>query len=521
LRAHLEALGAYGAQLAPGVVDQLAAYAERTRTAQVAACKAHDRGELDDAIYATHLACVSNAKTALVTVRDVLGATTRDRLPDAVTAMRSLPAVERCSSEVVPPPDEVATRVAENGAAVARARVLALAIDPRAIDAAATAARSADAIGYPRQIGRAALVHGLALLLQQQVVEAGIAFDRASRAALEADDPATAIESLARGVYATATSNRGRVDPSAVVAKLDLALALAKGLRGDAAFARALLYNNLGTVHLGGDREAARRWFADADRVRPPMSHATFELASIYGNLAILELDRARRDALFAREGTELEQALGAEHSMTLDARNKAAMFVEHPQRSADLLRDACALLSRLHAHLRDRVEQCSYELAWLAEERGDVREATGVLARIAEGDSPEAMLAAGYRALLAGEPADAAREMTALAERLERASGFWLRWRVVDAHLLAALANDLHGQRDRASAHAERALAALDALGEFTKVSFVQRRRGRLLAMLAAWNAGDVEARVAGALEWAQRAGGYEARVAALTRSR
>jgi eukaryotic-like serine/threonine-protein kinase len=518
---HLGTLGPYGAELAARVAGELGAYGQRWTTAQVAACKAHDRGELTGAIYTTHLACLSRAKVALATAHDVLGATTREQLPAAITAARSLPTVELCSAEVAPPPEAIAARVTENGEVVARARVLALAIDPRAIDAAAAAAQDAEAIGYARQIGRASLVHGIALLLQQQRAEAIAAFDRAARAALAADEPATAIEALARGVYATATSNQPGARPADVVARLDLALAIASGLDGDAAFSRALLYNNLGTLYLGSDRAAARQWFAEAERIRPPATQATFELASIHGNLGMVEEDPARRDALLAREAAELEAALGADHPMTLDARTKAAMFVEHPQRSADLLRAACTPLARLHPHLVERVEQCSYELAWLAQERGDAHEATEVLARITRDVAPEGVLAVGYRALLAGKPADAARAMAAFAERLAKQSGFWLRWRGVDARLVAALAADAIGDRAGAIAHAERAVGVIDGLGDFAASSFVRRRHGRLLALLAQWNAGDVRARTDGALAWARLAGGYDARVAALTGSR
>jgi hypothetical protein len=521
IAAHLATLGPYGAELAPRVTGELDSYGKRWTGAQVAACQAHDRGELTDAIYTTNLACLARAKAALAAAHDVLGATTRDRLAAAITAARSLPAVEQCSSEVAPPPEAVAAPVAENGEAVARARVLALALDPRAIEAAAAAAGEAEALGYARQIGRAQLVHGLALMLQQQRADAGAAFDRAARSALAADEPATAIEALARGVYATATSNQAPATPADVVERLDLALAIASGLAGDAAFARALLYNNLGTLFVGTDRAEARRWFTEAERVRPPATRAAFELASIAGNLGMIATDPAERDALLAREAAELETALGADHPMALDARTKAAMFVEHPQRSADLLRAACTQLARLHPHLVERVEQCTYELAWLAEERGDAREATELLARITRDATPEGKLAGGYRALLAGEHAEAARAMGAFAELLAEKPGFWLPWRGVDAHLLAALASDAAGDRADAIAHAERAVAAIDALGDFAAASYVRRRHGRLLALLAGWNAGDVRARTDGALAWARLAGGYDARIAALTGSR
>jgi eukaryotic-like serine/threonine-protein kinase len=518
--AHLERLGPYGAQLADRTGRVLDDYARRWSMTHAGACKAHDRGELTDALYTANLACLTRAKIALTTARDVLAGATRERLPETLVAIQSLPGVERCPTEAVttaPPPAAIASRVAANANAVARARVLALAIDPRAIETAAAAARAADELGDARQIGRASLVHGLALLLQQQRAGAITAFTHATRAALEANDVATAIEALARQLYALATTNVPGASADATIASLELALPIAKGLVGDDTFARALFYNNLGTLHLArADRVTARRWFEEAEHVRPSAAHERFELAAIHGNLGLVERDRTRRDALLDREGDELEAALGADHPMTLDARLKAGMFVEHAARSAEILRDACGRYREMHPHLVEKITQCAYEVAWLAEERGDASEVADALAAVVE-PGPEATIAAGYRDLLAGDHAAAARAMTEAAATLS-AGSFWARWRAVDAYFVAALAADKLGQRAVAISSAERALAALDGLGELAATSFVQRRHGRLLAWLALAGAGDVPARTEAALAWAQLAGGYDARIAALS---
>jgi len=156
-------------------------------------------------------------------VREIVGSVTRERLPQIVLAIESLPDVARCRMEITPPPVALAARVADNEDAVARARVLAIALDPRAIQVARDAAKAADAIGYPRQTARASLVHGLALLLQQQRQAAATALDRAGHAALEAGDVTTAVEAFARRAYAVASSNEssaGRLDDT--LARLDL-----------------------------------------------------------------------------------------------------------------------------------------------------------------------------------------------------------------------------------------------------------------------------------------------------------
>jgi hypothetical protein len=57
-----------------------------------------------------------------------------------------------------------------------------------------------------------------------------------------------------------------------------------------------------------------------------------------------------------------------------------------------------------------------------------------------------------------------------------------------------------------------------IDSLDTIISLPHVQRRRGRVLAMLAMLGAGDVAARKEAALAWARLAGGYEVRIAELT---
>jgi hypothetical protein len=192
-------------------------------------------------------------------------------------------------------------------------------------------------------------------------------------------------------------------------------------------------------------------------------------------------------------------------------------MFVEHPARGAEALSDACDRFRTMHAHLIDRYVQCGYELAWLAEERGDMAKVTSVLAGIEARKLPESRLAAGFRDLAAGNHAQVVTTMTAHADELA-AGKFWPKWRSVDAHLLVAVAADKLGDRATAVAQAERALATIDELGDFAKSTFVQRRRGRVLAMLAMLG---VEKHREAALAWAQLAGGYEQRIAELSSGR
>ena len=515
--AHLESLGPYGAQIAKRAAGELDRYAARWASTHAGACRAHERRELTRELYTGNLTCLTYARVALATARNVLETTTLERLPDALVAVQSLPAVERCRDELAPLPTSIATRGGEIANAITRARVLALAVDPRAIELGASAARQATELGHPLLVGRATLVHGLALLLQQQRPAAAAAFARAATAALEANDIATAIEAFARRMYAIATYNTTG-DKDAMIASVEFTTALAKGLGGRDAFVRALYHNNLGTLQLTrGDRAGARAMFEEADRVRPMASWQNHELATIAGNRGLLERDPARRDAHLEREGNELERVVGIDHPMTLDARLKAAMFIAHPQRSAARLTATCDRYRAMHPHLSEKIMQCAYEVLWLAEERGDVRAAREAMAAFATPNALEGQIALAYGELFAGRPAVAARAMRAAAAAFAKRPHFWARWRSIDARLLAAIAAYQAGQREAAIADAEQTLTSLGGLGDFASSVFVQRRRGRVLALLAVLGAGDVVARADAAITWAASAGGYDDRIAVL----
>ena len=177
IAAHLRSLGPYGIEVAAALPTELERYAADWAIAHQSACRAHERGELTPELYAANLGCLTRARVALATTSEVLVAASVARLPDAVVAARGLPMVEGCrveaeTSAVAPPAQAISTRVAEIGADVVRARTLALAVDPRAVDVAARADREAVDLAYAPLVGKAALVHGFALLLQHKRPEA-------------------------------------------------------------------------------------------------------------------------------------------------------------------------------------------------------------------------------------------------------------------------------------------------------------------------------------------------------------
>jgi hypothetical protein len=519
--ARLRGLGAYGAQLATTLPAELGGYATRWSGAHGAACRAHDAGELTPALYSASLGCLERSRAALGAAVDVVVRAERSRLPGAVVAANSLPDPERCSadetaSQIAPPPVAISDRVAAVDNAVARARVLAFAIDPGAIEVAAAAAHEARQLGYGPLVARAALVHGLALVLQQQRVPAIPVLDAAAALALEVGDNATAVEAIAREVFAIATASSPPAIAEDTTASLKVVEPIANGLVGpNGAFMRSLLFNNIGTLRMSRqNREGARVWFEKAQRTRP--AYRAVELAAISGNLGLVEDDRARRDAFFASQGDEIAAMVGADHPLTIDVRIKAAMFVEHPQRASELLRTACGRYRRLHPHLTEKVTQCSYELAWLAEERGDETELRDALAAANHPKNAETRIGKGYLQLVDGDAAGAARDMLAFADQLSAGQGFWSSWRSVDALIVAALAEHRLGDRARETMLVDRALGAMAKLDGISTTTFYRRRLARLHAMRARLG-GAVTVHATAAATWYRAAGGYDALVAEL----
>ena len=524
IAARLRGLGPYGAEVATTIENDLGHYAGSWALAHRRACEAHERRELTQDLYSANLGCLARARVALATTTEVLLATSAAQLPNALLAARALPMVNGCrleaeTSGVSPPPEAIASRVADVGADVVRARTLALAVDPRGLDVAARADVEAGRLAYAPLAGKAALVHGFALLMQKQRGDAISAFDRATALALEARDSATAIEAIARRLFAIAIDSQAGGASAGTDTKATIALAepIANGMRPTGAFVRALLFNNIGTVRLAlQDRAGARAWFEKALHERPTGTTDGVELASIVGNLGLVEPDHAKRDALFEREGDELVAVLGEDHPLALDARIRAAMFVDHAKRARELLAALCARYRRFHPQLVDRVSQCAYELAWLAEEQGDLAGAAKELADV-HAKKVEARVAPGYALLLAGKPDEASRAMTAAADGLSKETHFWLRWRAVDALIVAAIAQHQLGDRVLERITLERALSAMSAIEVLKATTFYERRAARIHLMLARIGAPPEHARAA--IDWYRAAGGYEIAVEELAR--
>ncbi|MBK7537937.1 MAG: protein kinase [Myxococcales bacterium] len=161
---HLETMGGYGREQAPGVLRDLGQAARGWTESYQQACSAHQRAELTSELYQRRLGCLVRTKVALGTAIEVLGQTRRDGLDNALLAARSLPDATLCAQEdatqLAPPPAAIAARLPPVIASIERARILAVAVHPDAAAVAAAAARDAAHLGYAPVAARAQLVLG-------------------------------------------------------------------------------------------------------------------------------------------------------------------------------------------------------------------------------------------------------------------------------------------------------------------------------------------------------------------------
>jgi eukaryotic-like serine/threonine-protein kinase len=519
---HLRGLGPYGEQSAARLADDLDRYSATWAASHRAACLARDRGELTASIYERSLGCLTRARIAFETAVGLASSVEARALPNAVTAARALPRPERCATEaplsaVEPPRSEIASKAAEVAGDIERAHVLVIGQAATMRQAASDAAKRAEELGYRPLIARAQLVLGRASF-PGAMGEAAALWQRARSLALEVGDYPLAIEAYARELFAATVAERATLPPSSreVEGAATMAEALARGLDHRGAFARALLYNNLGALRYSrNDRAAARRWYERAIEASEGGDVGRYELVQAWANLAKVSELPAEQASYLAKASATLARELGPDHPMTLESQLVAAYLVENPRASVAAVRVPCDAYAKLHPHLGLAIEQCSYAQGWILEELGQIDEARAAFARVQVHASVKA-LATGYLQLLDGKWSEAADAMRALADKLDLAPEFWVKSRSADARLIAALSELELRRRGVAIAQLQHALATLDATAPVLGLTAPhRRRRARVEALLARTLAATDPAAAArhaiSAAAWYRTAGGYE----------
>jgi len=484
----IAALDSYGRALRPQLERDLDAHRRRWLQEYRAACADHRRGTESDALIDRRTTCLRRGSDALATVAELVGHAEPASLTELPRAVQSMPDPAACSdrdaltSDIAPPPPALATPVAEVRRQITQVRILIGAGRYGQAEAeAGRAVAEARRLGYAPMLAEALLVHGHAQMSLPARAAALPVLSEATTVAMASRDDALAVEAWARRAWVLGTETA----PDAALAGFDLIEPLANRT-ASATFARALLYNNLGTVELARDhRDQARDYFDRALAAsRTTSGRGALELIVIRINLALVTDDRARADKLLADAAAELADRLEPGHPDALEARRlRGFTTIDNLHDAEQLLVPVCEAFA-LHPGFAEVIADCWAEVGLLRWDLGDRGGATDAMQR-AVGASPEAPLTVAYLALLRGQPGAAARQ---LAEAYARAPSELLWQRLVRGQLSLGLGRarretgDLRGAR----AALEAAIADLEPVIRLHPSADLERRLGRARVELA-----------------------------------
>lgn len=472
---------AYADEIAPRLVAGLDRYGAAWSEMRHEACMSHRRGEQSGQMLDRRMRCLDGRFTALDRALAVMEEIDVRSLGNAMQIVENLPSIPYCAdadalAAEVPPPEDPALARSVDALRSRLSQVHALESAGRFPDALAmarTIAGEAEALDYDPALAEALLAQGRSAMMikSEAFAEALAPLRRAAELALAQRMWALAVEALARRFYVQSVLGE---NPAEVRALIPVAEALSRNL-ADRGFARTLLLNNIGTVHMAqGDREQARRYFEQALGELERAPEAPLELTAVRRNLAMVTPDLAQRARLMQYELERLERELGESHPWTLELRLAYAHYTPDPARARVLLAPACAQYERFHAEQVGSWISCLYYLGFLGAELGEREQAARILARAAALGGAESVtedlawddLGHGYSLHLRGEHEAALAALQVVSDRFSAmAAKWWLGQRVAHARLGMGLCEQALGRHGAAIAHLEAAAAVFEEL--------------------------------------------------------
>ena len=254
-------------------------FAKAWSTERTQACLQHQDRSLSTRRHDLLTGCLEEQARVLDTILRVL-VTSASRSPyDAATAIARLPDPAACrdfhrlEARIPPPARTIASEVDALEDALLEASVQERAGAYAEADRQASSLiERADALAYPPILARALLLRGRVLMqMDPRSREAITALERAMLLGMKIEGlDALAVEAFARLAYVQTIAG-WPTDADATEFRSRLGLLEAYSQRLDRPeFAPALLYNNIGAMHMSqGDREQAREYFARAVKSSP------------------------------------------------------------------------------------------------------------------------------------------------------------------------------------------------------------------------------------------------------------
>jgi eukaryotic-like serine/threonine-protein kinase len=523
LIAHLHGLGEFGAEEASSLGNELDRYSAAWADEHRRACVAHEQGELPATLYERRIGCLARSKAALSAVAEVMSSVTAEKLAPALIAARSLPSAAGCTaadaSNVPPPPDAIAAKVAAIAPAVERASVFAAAGHADAVTIAKTSVAAAEQVGYAPLTARALLAQGraeTALSAGEPATRASL--ERAVDLALRSSDDVLAVEAYARLIWAV-----GRYRGSDFLDGWSVMEAIAARTGPLGRFGRVLLYNNKAIArNAANDRAGARAYLRKAQAVLPAqLADDEFELLSVLQNLVLWTDDATERETLARGLVGHVIPVLGPNHPYTFRTHVKVGTLLRNPIDADAAFQTACEGFRRWHPQLVEDITNCAFERALLADDRSNTALALAEMRVAAKNpdDQQRGTIAATYIAIATRDhPAAAISKMQSAAEELAKLEQWWVRGDAADAYIAAAVGWDRIGK----PVEAERCWITAQTLLEQIDQPKFGRRLARVRAALArrwAKTRPEEARRLAGAAaDWYRSAGGYDAAASELS---
>jgi tetratricopeptide (TPR) repeat protein len=375
--------------------------------------------------------------------------------------------------------------IARTRSQIARAR---LQVDVGRYEAAAADAGAAVAearrLGYEPVLAEALLVQGHAQMNLEPPAAAVATLTEATTVAMAAFEDDLAIEAWARRAYVQGAQGEG----DRALANLEVVEQLAIRTPS-AAFARALLYNNFGSVELGRSRtDEARAYYERALREsRKVIGHGTLELVGIRANLALVTEDRTQADRLITDAADELDARLGPDHPQTLRLREMGGLVMTEDVRRADAILTPVCQGYELHPGLASSAASCWTEVGLLRWDHGEREPAIEAMIRATHA-SADAVEPAAYLALFRGDPRRAARQFADTIAALPVDAGERNVQSLMRGTLQVGLGRARYGAGELHDARTAlgQALAALEPLARTHPTAHMERLIGRARVALA-----------------------------------
>ena len=479
----------YGTEAVPLLGEKLDVFSARWVDTHAQTCRAHARRELSERVFEYRMSCLDAAAAGLGALAQVAGEDAE--LADLVAGAAALPSPLTCETLQLPegtllPPVEIRKDVGDVDTELARARAhLAAGDSARALEVADAALHDARRLEFGPAIARAQHERGRVSttagpLPELSLETASAALDEASQLALKAGDHRLAIEAWSRAAWLRGMSGE---DPSALLEQSSVLVAMAQGPTSPSV-AEALLYNNLGGLHLArSDTDAARGWFRRSQDVADRLSDPPAELQSAALNLALTTSENARRDRLFDRVIEERRASLGKTHPQVLEVELVLAATTASEQRAGEVLETLGEAYRRYHPKLAKQRAEIHEEAAWSCLARGQLekaREHLGALAELEPLDPLVKDVALGYLSLVDGELEDAEKAFLRVSSHTTDSP--WQQGSVAHAHLGLAIArNELAQLRVAAARLAE--LPYLPTAALVRRVTYARERFSGSLA--------------------------------------